>query len=484
MRDQAAYPELGLWLRGRLVAGGGRRTETVLDPSTGEPLGELPHARGDDLEAALAVAAEAFTTWRASSPTERSAVLRAAAALLRAEAAELAALIRTELGKPTTQAEREVDTVVELLEWAAEECRRGYGRVIPARRSGLRLTTTLEPIGPVAAFAGWNAPAITPARKISGGVAAGCPVVIKPSEATPATALFLVRALERAGLPPGVVSVVFGDPPTIADTLLRSDTIRMLTFTGSTEVGRGLAALAARTMKRMVLELGGHAPVLVFPDVDVAAVARRAAEAKFRNAGQVCTSPTRFYVHQAVYPAFVDHFAEAAAALRVGDPRDPRTQMGPLRTSQRLAAVSDLVADAVAHGATVRAGGRRLDRAGFFFAPTVLTEVSADCRVANEEPFGPIAQLAAFATTDEAVALANRLPVGLSAYVFGNNLATVRDVTERLRAGNVSVNHWVASFPETPFGGFGDSGVGVEGGVDGARAFLQTKVVSEDAGPV
>ncbi|MET0628205.1 MAG: NAD-dependent succinate-semialdehyde dehydrogenase [Acidimicrobiia bacterium] len=474
----SSYPELTLLVDGQHISEG-RSTAPVVNPATGTTLGHLPHASADDLHVAIAAASRAFGPWAATPPVARSAILRKTAEIIRTDGEVLADLISLELGKPRREAAREVDTTVELFEWAAEEGRRAYGRVIPARAVGTRMTAIPEPVGPVAAFAGWNAPAITPARKISGALAAGCPVIIKPSEATPASALFIARALTAAGVPDGVVNVVFGDPAGIADTLLNAPDVAMVTFTGSVPVGKQLASIAAAQLKRMVFELGGHAPVIVFPDVDVAAVAREAVAARFRNSGQVCTSPGRFYVHEDCYDTFVDRFVETAAGWRVGDPFDDATQMGPLQSARRVDTMRALIDDAEALGAKVCTGGHAIDRPGFFFAPTVLTDVALEARVANEEPFGPIAQVASFRSVDEAVALANRLSVGLASYLFSNDLRVVDRLTAAIRAGSVIVNHWTVSFPETPFGGFGDSGFGLEGGIEGLQAFQRLKFVSQ-----
>ncbi|MBF5095619.1 NAD-dependent succinate-semialdehyde dehydrogenase [Azospirillum sp. INR13] len=472
------YPDLRLWIGGRWIETGDRTCEPVINPATGATLGLLPHATIGDVDAAVAAAGEGFRGWRRTSAVERSALLRRTADLMRAEAGGLATLIALELGKPVGEAAREVETAAAMFDWAAEECRRSYGRIIPPRTPGHRLMVMREPVGPVAAFSGWNAPAITPARKIAGALGAGCSIVIKPSEGTPAAALFIARALAEAGLPAGVANMLFGNPGAVADRLLEAEAVRMVSFTGSIPVGKHLAVLATRTMKRGVFELGGHAPVLVFPDVDVEGVARSAAAAKFRSSGQVCTSPTRFYVHESIHDRFAAAFAEAASAIRVGDPFDPATQMGPVQNSRRLAAIDALVEDARRHGATVAAGGARIDRPGFFYQPTVLTGVTDACRAAAEEPFGPLALIASFRDPDEAVTLANRLSLGLASYVFTRDLALADRLAAEIECGNVVVNHWVVSHPETPFGGIKDSGIGLEGGTEGFQAFEQVKFVS------
>lgn len=464
----------GDWRPGR-----GDSAQPVLDPSTGDSHGELAHASQADVAEAIAAAARTFPAWRKVSPLARGQILRDTAGLMRARRDAIGHTIATELGKPLAEAVREVDTAAEMFEWSAEEARRSYGRVIPARGAGISQVAQAEPVGPVAAFSGWNAPAITPSRKISGALAAGCSIVIKPSEETPGVALAIARAAADAGLPPGVLNMVFGDAVRIADQLLESPDIRMVTFTGATSVGKQIGEKAARTMKRATLELGGHAPVLVMDDVDVETVARSAAATKFRNAGQVCTSPTRFYVHERVYEKFARAFADAARALRVGPALDGATQMGPLKNSRRRDAVERLIDDACSQGVSVLAGGSRIDGPGFFHQPTVLAGFTDACRAANEEPFGPVALLRPFETLDQAIAEANRLPFGLAAYVFTRDLLNARRLSEEIDSGVVCVNEWQASLPETPFGGFKDSGLGSEGGVEGLREFQRTKCIRQ-----
>ncbi|ASK35607.1 NAD-dependent succinate-semialdehyde dehydrogenase [Alcanivorax sp. N3-2A] len=479
--NEHRYPAPRLWIDGDWLDGAGRADQAVINPASGAELGRLPHAGPADIERALHAAEGAFESWRRTSPVARSEVLRRTAALIREGRDTLARLISLELGKPLAEARAETETAAEMFEWAAEEGRRAYGRVIPERSPGLRMMALPEPVGPVMAVAGWNAPAITPSRKIAGALAAGCSIIIKPSEGTPATALFLARALEQAGLPAGVVNMVFGDPVAICEQLLSSPVIRMITFTGSTPVGKQLAARATATMKRMVFELGGHAPALVFPDVDLDAVVKGAVATKFRNSGQVCTSPTRFYVHQSIHDQFVEAFVKHAAAITPGDPLAAGTGMGPVQNARRLDALEALVADAREHGATVATGGQRRAGAGFFFPPTVLTGVGPQCRVVNEEPFGPLAMITPFADLDEAIGQANRLPLGLASYAFSNDLRVVDRLSREIRCGNVIINHWKVSFPETPFGGVLDSGVGLEGGIEGLQAFQQIKFVSQAA---
>lgn len=466
-------------IAGQWRPGAGNHSQPVLDPATGESIGELVHASAADVSEAVDAARAAFAGWRRRPPHERSRLLRATGELLRARGNQIAASITTELGKPLREALAEVETAVEMFEWAAEEARRLYGRSIPARAPGVLQLAELEPIGPVAAFSGWNAPVITPARKISGALAAGCTIVIKPSEETPSAALAIARAASDAGIPDGVINVVFGDPARIAAQLVDAADIRMVTFTGGTAIGKQIGERAARTMKRATLELGGHAPVIVMDDVDVDTVARAGVAAKFRNAGQVCTSPTRFLVHAHVYERFTEAFIEGARSLRVGPGTDPASQMGPLKNARRRQAIEQLVDDARAQGVRIAAGGRAIPGAGFFFEPTVLAEAHAGCRAANEEPFGPVALLQPFSTVDEAIAEANRLPFGLAAYMFTRDVVLARRLADEVDSGALCVNEWQVSLPETPFGGVKDSGLGREGGEEGLREFLRVKSVRQ-----
>lgn len=473
------YPELNLLIGGRAVPAGNRPALEVIDPASTSVLGHVPVATPQDVDQALQAAQASFPGWRDTPALERGAILRRAAALMRERTPLLAWLITRELGKPLAESEKEVATAAEMFEWAAEESRRTYGRLIPGRVGGIRQMAFPEPVGPVAAFSGWNAPAITPSRKIAGALAAGCSIVIKPSEETPAIALEIGRALTDAGLPAGVLNILFGDPGDISRRLIASPVIRMVTFTGSTSIGRELAVQAAAGLKRATLELGGHAPALVFDDADPIAAADALLAAKLRNAGQVCTSPTRMFVQQRVYEPFVQRLAEQARRWRVGNGLEPGVQMGPLANPRRLAAMETMVTDAVKHGAQVVAGGTRLDLPGWFWAPTVLRDVGPDCLAANTEPFGPLALVQPFREADEALSLANRLPFGLASYVFTRDAATARLASERMESGVVCINHCQASLPETPFGGFKDSGLGKEGGIEGLQEFMQIKYVSQ-----
>lgn len=473
------YPPLTLFIDGQWRAADGRDVVPVRNPATGAVLGELPCAGIDDINEALASAARGHEQWRRMSAVDRGRILQQAAALILERRERIAGLITLELGKPIAEARAEVETAAGLFVWNAEEGRRAYGRVIPSRQPGVQQIAIPEPLGPIAAFAPWNAPAITPARKISSALAAGCSVIIKPAEETPATALAIAAALVDAGLPSGALNVLFGNPALISQTLLQSPVIRGLTFTGSTEVGKQLGALAAQTLKRSTLELGGHAPVLIFGDVDPDAAAVSAATAKFRNAGQVCTSPTRFFVHESIHDRFAAKLSELTEAIVVGDGFDAATRMGPLAHARRVESMERFVEDARQRRIRVPAGGRRCGNQGYFYRPTVLSHVDQDCLASNVEPFGPLAVTAPFGTRDEAIRLANRLPFGLASYVLTHDMRNAAAVSEAIQCGNVIVNHWQASLPETPFGGHKDSGIGSEGGIEGLREFQTLKYVSQ-----
>ncbi|WP_342049984.1 MULTISPECIES: NAD-dependent succinate-semialdehyde dehydrogenase [unclassified Cupriavidus] len=470
------------FIAGQFRQGASGKYIHIFNPANGQPLGEYACASEADVEQAISAAADAFRSWRVRSPLERSSLLRRVAELMKEREEAFARQISLELGKPIAESRKEVATAWEMFEWSAEEARRLYGRVIPARTRGTTQTMLLEPMGPVAAFAGWNAPAITPARKISGALAAGCTVVLKPSEETAGVALLLAQAIQDAGIPDGVVNMVFGDAAEIAGQLCGSPKIAMLTFTGATAVGKTLGAQAASTLKRATLELGGHAPVIVTADVDVDRVVKAAVATKFRNSGQFCVCPTRFLIDERIFARFSAQFASAAQAWRVGDPFDPATQMGPLKNQRRLDAVERLVDDARGRGLEIAAGGQRIDAPGFYYRPTVILQPGADSDVSNIEPFGPIALLSAFTDLDAAIAEANRLPFGLAAYGFTNHLGTADRLAHEIEAGAVCINEWQASLPETPFGGYKDSGLGSEGGIEGLREFLRVKCVRQSAG--
>lgn len=474
------YGPLHLLIDGDWLDGTGRTAGDVVNPATGGTLAALPHATPADLDRAADAAGRAFPGWRATTAFDRAQIIRRAAGLLRERADRIAAQMVLEQGKPLAEARMEVMAAADVFDWTADEGRRTYGRIVPSRAPGTRWMVTREPVGPVAAFTPWNIPAVIPARKISAALASGCTMVLKPAEETPATALELARALADAGLPKGVLNVVFGVPAQVSAHLIAHPAIRKITFTGSTVVGQQLAVLAAQAgVKRCTMELGGHAPVLVFDDADLDHALRVMVPFKYRNAGQVCISPTRFYVQDSLHDRFVDGFARAAEAIRVGDGMDPATQMGPLANPRRVAAMEALVTDAVDRGARLVTGGSRGDNRGNFYRPTVLADVPDDARVMNEEPFGPLAITARFATVDQAIAQANRLPFGLAAYAFTGSARTATQVSDGVEAGMIGINNALISMTETPFGGVKQSGYGSEGGTEGMDAYLVTKFVSQ-----
>jgi len=474
------HATLHLLVDGQRIASAARETRPVLNPATGEEIGRLPIATAADLDDALAAAERTFPAWRATSAYARGLILRGAAALLRDRIATIAEGLTREQGKTLEEARVEVLVSADILDWCAEEGRRAYGRVIPARVPGMRQTVLRVPIGPVAAFTPWNAPALMPARKISEALAAGCTCIVKPAEEAPASASEIVRALADAGLPPGVLNMVFGEPAAISRHLIASPVIRKASFTGSTEVGRQLGELAGSHVKPITLELGGHAPVLVFADCDLERAADMLTAMKTRNAGQLCGSPTRVLVQAPVRDRFVALLAERFAAVRVGDGLDNTTQMGPLANSRRVAAMERLVEDAAGRGATVRTGGARLAGDGFFFPPTILCDAPRDSDVMNQEPFGPICAIASFDQPEEAIAEANRLPFGLAAYVFTRAAATADLLGETLEAGVIGINTFAVASPETPLGGVKDSGYGSEGGTEGIQAYSVARYVAHD----
>lgn len=471
------YPDLHLVIDGDHVASRERENTPVLNPATGEAIADLPHATAADLDRALLSADRAFLGWRATAPAVRARILREGAALIRQRVDAIARVMTLEQGKPLAESRGETLFAADVIDWYAEEGRRAYGRVVPSAPA-VRQLVVREAVGVSVAFTPWNFPALTPARKIGGALAAGCTLVLKAAEEAPGVAYQLVKALHDAGLPKGVLNLVFGNPEDISQHFLASPLTRKMSFTGSTQVGKVLAKRAADNLLRTTMELGGHAPVLVFADADIDQAASTLAAAKFRNAGQVCISPTRFFVQAPAFERFVDRFAAAATALRVGDGLEAGVQMGPLANARRVVAMERLIADAVSRGAVVRAGGSRIGNRGNFFAPTVITDLPDESLLMTEEPFGPLAPICSFETHSEALQRANSLPVGLAAYAFTRDNATAIAVGDGLRAGMVGVNTMAVSTPETPFGGVGWSGHGREGGIEGLDAYLETKLIA------
>ena len=475
------YPELKLF-----IDGAWRTTSddiAVVNPATEDVIGRLPIAATRDLDDALAAAGKGFRVWSRTAPKDRAAVVLRAAALMRERQDEIAHAITLEHGKPYAQARLEVIRGAEFFEWDAGEAVRTYGRVIPSA-TGVRYIVHHQPIGAVAAFSPWNFPMSQPARKVAGAIASGCSIILKAAEETPAGALHIARAFHDAGLPPGVLNLVFGVPAEISSHLIAQDAVRLVAFTGSTAVGRHLMTLASQHLTPYLMELGGHAPVIVCEDAHVEPAAQTSAVRKMRNAGQVCTSPTRFFVHESVYDAFAQTFTTRAAATVVGNGMDGGVEMGPLANDRRIDALASLVADARDKGATVRTGGARIGNSGYFFAPTVLTDVPDDARVMQEEPFGPLAVLNPVASLEEGIAKANAVPFGLAGYAFTNRADYVDRLTDELEVGNLSINTLEASLPETPFGGVKASGHGREGGTEGLQHYTIVKNVSHSMGIV
>ncbi|MBN9080267.1 MAG: NAD-dependent succinate-semialdehyde dehydrogenase [Rhizobiales bacterium 62-17] len=469
------YPDLQVYIGGSWRKT--KRSQPVLNPADESVLGEVPLVDQSDLDDALQAAADGFKVWRKVAPRVRGEIMVKAAALMRERADEIATSITLEHGKPFPQAKLEVVRGAEFFEWDAAEGQRTYGHVIPSE-PGIKYMTLHQPIGMVAAFSPWNFPMSQPCRKIAGALASGCSIIIKAAEETPAGAMHIARALQDAGLPPGVLNLVFGVPAEVSSYLIPQEQTRLIAFTGSTAVGKHLTGLAAQHMKPVLMELGGHAPVIVCDDVDPIEAAITSVSRKMRNAGQVCTSPTRFYVQEPIYNAFTKAFAEHAKKIVVGSGFDAGVEMGPVANHRRIEAMEMLVADATAKGARLLAGGDRIGNRGYFFAPTVLADLPDDARVMREEPFGPLAVINPVKTLDEAIEKANALPFGLAAYAFTRSSRNADEIMDRVEAGNVSINTLEASVAEVPFGGVKDSGYGREGGAEGLSHYTVVKTVS------
>lgn len=473
------YTDLKLYIDGQWLGADNRKSEDVINPANGKVLGKLPHASKADLDAALAAADKAFGAWSRTSAYDRSNIMRKAAGLMRERADHIARVQTQEQGKPFPESRIEVMTSADITDWYAEEGRRAYGRIVPGRVKGTRQIVVQEPVGVAAAFTPWNFPTLTPIRKIAGALAAGCTLIIKASEEVPGGCVELVKCFADAGLPAGVLNLVFGVPAEVSEHIIPSPIVKKVSFTGSVPVGKHLAAMAARGMKRATMELGGHSPVLVFDDADPIKAADTIAAFKYRNAGQVCISPTRFYVQEKNYNKFVERFVEYAKGLTLGDGLDKDTKMGPLANPRRLDAMESFVNDAKTRGGKIATGGNRVGNQGFFFEPTVITDIPDDSKIMTEEPFGPLAPIVPFKTFDEVVERANSLPFGLASYVFTTSTATANAVGDAIQAGMVGINSVAVSTPETPFGGVKDSGYGSEGGIEGLQAYLNTKFISQ-----
>jgi succinate-semialdehyde dehydrogenase/glutarate-semialdehyde dehydrogenase len=479
MSAERGRPEapVRLLIGGEWVAGEAGQRD-VIDPATEQPMGAVTLASPGQIDAAIAAADFAAESWRAVTPLERGAILVRASVLLKERIEKIARLLTLEQGKTLAESRGEITRSVETLLWNGEEAPRIEATIVAGRAPGATRRRLPVPVGVVAAFAAWNFPAVLATRKLGAALAAGCPVVLKAAEEAPYTASAIVECLIDAGLPEGAVNLIFGDPPAVAKRLLGSPLVRKITFTGSTRVGKELAVLAAPDLKRCTFELGGHAPVILCADGDVDATVAATIPFKFTSAGQSCIAPSRFYLHRSRYSEFVDKFAAAAKTLKVGDGFLPETKMGPLANARRLAAMQGYTEDARRQGASMVCGGDRVAQTGWFWAPTVLADVSDEAAVMNEEPFGPIAPMAVFDDLDEAIARANRLTYGFAAYGFTANLRTAERLSQRLVAGNIGINQMCPSLPDMPIGGLGDSGYGYEGGREGIEEFLHFKLVS------
>lgn len=473
------YPDVKLFIDGKWTAAEGGKTIDVYNPATNEVIGKVASAGKGDLDRALAAADRGFKAWRKVSAYDRSKILRRAADLMRERAGMIAEVLSVEQGKPFAESKMEVLSSADLIDWFAEEGRRTYGRVVPARAPGVTQLVIKEPVGPVAAFTPWNFPVSQAVRKIGAALATGCSIIVKPPEETPGSPAFLADIFKDAGLPDGVLNLVYGNPPEISGYLVPHPVIRKVSFTGSVPVGKHLAALAGQHMKRATMELGGHAPAMVFDDADIDHAAATLAGSKFRNAGQVCVSPTRFLIQEGSYDRFLGKFVEHAKAVKVGDGLAEGTRMGPLVNERRLEAVEKLINEAVSDGAKIETGGKRIGNKGSYFEPTVLTGLRPDMRIMNEEPFGPVALVMPFKSFDDVVTEANRLPYGLAAYAFAKSSKTITDLGAEIETGMLTVNHLGLALPEVPFGGIKDSGYGSEGGSEALEAYLITKFVTQ-----
>ena len=441
------YTQLGLYIDGKWNHGNGAGGEDVINPATEKPLAHLPHASVKDLDAALASAQAGFKLWKTKSAYDRGHIIKKAADLMRDRADAIATVLTQEQGKSFVEAKGEVVTSADIVEWFAEEGRRAYGRIIPSRNPTVRQMVVTEPVGVVAAFTPWNFPTLTPARKIAASLAAGCSIILKASEETPGACVEMVKCFADAGLPAGVLKL--GE------------------------------MLAAKGMKRATMELGGHSPVVVFGDADPEKSADTISAFKYRNAGQVCISPTRFYVQENVYDRFLKRFTDNAKALKLGDGLEKDTTMGPLANARRLDAMDSFVTDAKNRGGKIQTGGSRSGNQGFFFEPTVITDIPDDSKIMTEEPFGPVAPIVTFKTFDEVVERANSLEFGLAAYTFTSSPKTATAIGDALQSGMVGVNSVAISTPETPFGGIKDSGYGHEGGIEGLEVYMNKKFIAQ-----
>lgn len=473
--------KLELFIGGQWCTGSNREAVDVFDPATEELIGKLPVATPQDLDDALESAQKGFQIWRSKSAWERQEYMSRAATFLSERRDDIAEKLALETGKPLADAKGEMDRVVETILWNAEEGKRVYGRLMPPRKEGMQQMTVKRPVGPVAAFAAWNFPAVLVARKVAAALAAGCSIVIKPAEETPASCIAIAQAFDDAGLPKGVLNMVFGVPAQISSHLIASPIIKKISFTGSVQVGRLLSTQAAEHLKPVTMELGGHSPVIVCEDVNIPKVAAACAGFKFRNAGQVCVTASRFFVHEKVYDDFLECFQNEVQKIKVGHGMEQGTTMGPLSNDRRLNAAQDLVDDAVYGGATVVMGGKRLGAKGYFFEPTILTNLAADSKILHDEPFAPIASILPFSNLEDVMQQANSVEYGLAAYAFTDSVARVSYITEAFEAGWIGINNFTPALADAPISGVKNSGIGYEGGPEGLDAYIHTRFVSQSA---
>lgn len=473
------YPDVKLFINGEWRDAIGGETIPVIDPATEEVIGKIAHARKADLDLALEAAEKGFKIWRDTAAFERSKLMRKAADIMRSRVDEIAFMMTREQGKPLAQAKMEVMGGADTIDWFAEEARRTYGQIIPARFSGVAQMAIKMPVGPVAAFTPWNFPINQIVRKLSAALATGCSIIVKAPEETPASPAELIRAFVDAGVPAGVVNLVYGIPAEISEYLIPHPVIRKISFTGSTPVGKHLAALAGKHMKRATMELGGHAPAIIFNDADLEKAIEVTAAAKFRNAGQVCVAPTRFLVQDGIADKFTEGLIKYARSIKVGNGLEEGVTMGPLANDRRIPAMEDMIHDAVSKGAELKTGGKRIGNKGYFFEPTVLADVPTSAKVMNDEPFGPLAIVNRFSHFDDAIEEANRLPFGLASYAFTSSVKTAHALGRQMEAGMLTINHNGLALPEVPFGGIKDSGYGTEGGSEAVEAYLETRLVSQ-----
>ncbi|MBB3181045.1 NAD-dependent succinate-semialdehyde dehydrogenase [Variovorax sp. Sphag1AA] len=476
MRDSQIY-QVPLLVNGKELTGEGRERRAIVNPATGESIGELTLASLADIDLAAETARAGFEAWRGHTPLARANILAATASTMRADVERLASLLTSEQGKTLKEARAEVLGSADLVQWLGEEGKRLYGRVVPSRFPHMEQLVLLDPVGPVAAFSAWNYPISLAARKIGHALAAGCSVVIKPAEECPSAVLALARMFHAAGVPPAALQVLFGHPAQVSERLISSPYIRKITFTGSTSVGRHLATLAGAALKKVTFELGGHAPVIVMDDADIDAFVAAAVASKYRNAGQICTAPSRFFVHERVYERTVDAFVQRAKSLTVGDGANGETDMGPLAQGRRVSAMEELTHDALTHGGRILTGGPGRSGGGYFWHPTVLTDVPDTARLMREEPFGPVASFQPVNGLEHALRAANSTEYGLAGYAFTSTIASARRIQEGLRVGIVGLNTFTPSVPEMPFAGVRDSGMGAAMGYEGLMEHMNVKAV-------